>query len=147
MRGPWEKIEKWVGATGGSYNFQITLPIVRTVSSLNHRQTLFQLKTQARLLSREYEKLGGFPPKSSKSSVIKRRSSQLFSNPREHFNFLSRFLCFQTANQEKFDSKKLSRAKAPPFSSPEPTILLVCGRNRELWEQPFQACVIDADAQ
>ena len=24
-----------------------------------------------------------------------------------------------------------------PFSSPEPTILLTCGRNRELWEQPF----------
>ena len=32
-----------------------------------------------------------------------------------------------------------------PFSSPEPTILLACGRNRELWEQPFQACTIDAD--
>ena len=32
-----------------------------------------------------------------------------------------------------------------PFSSPEPTILLACGRNRELWEQPFQACAIDAD--
>ena len=31
------------------------------------------------------------------------------------------------------------------FSSPEPTILLACGRNRELWEQPFQACAIDAD--
>ena len=30
------------------------------------------------------------------------------------------------------------------FSSPEPTILLACGRNRELWEQPFQACAIDA---
>ena len=29
------------------------------------------------------------------------------------------------------------------FSSPEPTILLACGRNRELWEQPFQACAID----
>ena len=24
-----------------------------------------------------------------------------------------------------------------PFSSPEPTALLACGRNRELWEQPF----------
>ena len=24
-------------------------------------------------------------------------------------------------------------------------ILLACGRNRELWEQPFQACAIDAD--
>ena len=24
-----------------------------------------------------------------------------------------------------------------PFSSPEPTILLACGRNRELWEQPL----------
>ena len=32
-----------------------------------------------------------------------------------------------------------------PFSSPEPTILLACGRNRELWEQPFQACAIDTD--
>ena len=32
-----------------------------------------------------------------------------------------------------------------PFSSPEHTILLACGRNRELWEQPFQACAIDAD--
>ena len=31
------------------------------------------------------------------------------------------------------------------FSSPEPTILLACGRNRELWKQPFQACAIDAD--
>ena len=31
------------------------------------------------------------------------------------------------------------------FSSPEPTILLACGKNRELWEQPFQACAIDAD--
>ena len=31
------------------------------------------------------------------------------------------------------------------ISSPEPTILLACGRNRELWEQPFQACAIDAD--
>ena len=24
-----------------------------------------------------------------------------------------------------------------PFSTPEPTILLACGRNRELWEQPL----------
>ena len=32
-----------------------------------------------------------------------------------------------------------------PFSSPEPMILLVYGRNRELWEEPFQACAIDAD--
>ena len=31
------------------------------------------------------------------------------------------------------------------FSSPEPTILLACGRNRELWEQSFQACAIDED--
>ena len=31
------------------------------------------------------------------------------------------------------------------FSSQEPTILLASGRNRELWEQPFQACPIDAD--
>ena len=32
-----------------------------------------------------------------------------------------------------------------PFSSPEPAILLACGRNRELWEQPFRACAIDED--
>ena len=25
----------------------------------------------------------------------------------------------------------------PSFSSPKPTILLACSRNRELWEQPF----------
>ena len=31
------------------------------------------------------------------------------------------------------------------FSFPEPTILLACGRNRELWEQPFRACAIDED--
>ena len=31
----------------------------------------------------------------------------------------------------------------PAFSSPEPTIVLACGRNRELWEQPFRACAID----
>ena len=30
-----------------------------------------------------------------------------------------------------------------PFSSPEPMILLACGRNRELWEQPFQTRAID----
>ena len=38
-----------------------------------------------------------------------------------------------------------ARAGSAPFSSPEPTILLARGRNRELWEQPFQACAIDAD--
>ena len=38
-----------------------------------------------------------------------------------------------------------SFAQHIPFSSPEPTILLACGRNRELWEQPFQACAIYAD--
>ena len=31
------------------------------------------------------------------------------------------------------------------FSSPEPTILVACGRNRELWEQPFWPCAIDED--
>ena len=31
------------------------------------------------------------------------------------------------------------------FLSLEPTILLARGRNRELWEQPFQACAIDVD--
>ena len=38
-----------------------------------------------------------------------------------------------------------SKVTLDPFSSPEPTILLACGRNRELWEQPFQACAVDAD--
>ena len=32
-------------------------------------------------------------------------------------------------------SQMLARSSA--FSSPEPTILLACGRNRELWEQQF----------
>ena len=31
------------------------------------------------------------------------------------------------------------------FSSPEPTILLACGRNQELWEQHLRACAIDED--
>ena len=57
----------------------------------------------------------------------KRRWSQLFlcfraSNPRKHFDFRSRFLCFQTANQKnwiKFENPMSpepfdSRAKAPP---------------------------------
>ena len=30
-----------------------------------------------------------------------------------------------------------SEIEIAAFSSPEPTILLACGRNRELWEQPF----------
>ena len=30
-----------------------------------------------------------------------------------------------------------TRFSPAPFSSPEPRILLACGRNRELWEQPF----------
>ena len=40
---------------------------------------------------------------------------------------------------------KLISIMACTFSSPEHTILLAWGRNRELWEQPFQACTIDAD--
>ena len=43
----------------------------------------------------------------------------------------------------QFEGNLLRFVRAP-FSSPEPTILLACGRNRELWEQPFQACAIDA---
>ena len=35
-----------------------------------------------------------------------------------------------------------TRTNLEPFHS---TIPLACGRNRELWEQPFQACAIDAD--
>ena len=31
------------------------------------------------------------------------------------------------------------------FLFPEPTILLGCGKNRELWEQPFQACAVGED--
>ena len=31
----------------------------------------------------------------------------------------------------------IKRTGLVAFSSPEPTILLACGRNRELWEQPF----------
>ena len=39
--------------------------------------------------------------------------------------------------------KQLSMAAT--FSSQEPTILMTCGKNRELWEQPFRACAIDED--
>ena len=39
----------------------------------------------------------------------------------------------------------LRKSGPATFSSPEPTILLACDKNRELWEQPFQACTIDAD--
>ena len=43
------------------------------------------------------------------------------------------------------DRKGVGCTASLSFSSPEPTILLACSRNRELWEQPFQACAIDAD--
>ena len=61
-----------------------------------------------------------------------------------------RFQAFSPFPQRKEShSSKLAvrmRLISPfPFSSPEPTILLACGRNRELWEQPFQACAIDAE--
>ena len=36
-----------------------------------------------------------------------------------------------------FGCPRIARVTSSSFSSPEPTILLVCGRNRELWEQPF----------
>ena len=39
----------------------------------------------------------------------------------------------------------MQTSKCVSFSSPEPTILLACGRNRKLWEQPFHSCAIDAD--
>ena len=45
----------------------------------------------------------------------------------------------------KFFMQHCGRLARFAFSSPEPTILLACGRNRELWEQPFQPCAIDAD--
>ena len=44
----------------------------------------------------------------------------------------------------QFEGNLLRFVRAP-FSCPEPTILLACGRNRELWEQPFRACAIDED--
>ena len=46
-----------------------------------------------------------------------------------------------------FPGEPTDSATFDAFSSPEPTILLACGRNRELWEQSFQACARDADAQ
>ena len=33
--------------------------------------------------------------------------------------------------------RRISPMPRSPFSSPQPTILLACGRNRELWEQRF----------
>ena len=54
----------------------------------------------------------------------------------------------ETPKPDVVSSKETSKeSTAEAFSTPEPTILLACGRNRELWEQPFQACAIDADAQ
>ena len=40
---------------------------------------------------------------------------------------------------EAADAKRRFEKEAAilSFSSPEPTILLACGRNRELWEQPL----------
>ena len=81
-----------------------SLYLIRTISLLNHRQTLIQLKSQAfkisgclllfsaeissnkktvllrqrKVFSRKYEKLWNSSPKSSISFVIKRRWSQLF---------------------------------------------------------------------
>ena len=77
----------------------------------------------------------------------------IFYQPREQeafpfhsLNFASNFqqgACFQGTGllrMRVWPSQSHSR-----LSSLEPTILLACGRNRELWEQPFQACAIDAD--
>ena len=47
-----------------------------------------------------------------------------FSKLKEHYHVF--------AHAQEFDFRT-----GGPFSSPEPTILLACGRNRELWEQPF----------
>ena len=54
------------------------------------------------------------------------------------FSFLSKNQINACVVREKI-------AEVNSFSSPEPTILLACGRNRELWEQPFRACAIDED--
>ena len=44
-----------------------------------------------------------------------------------------------SCSRRHFDSPETLRTlwRRGTFSSPEPTILLACGRNRELWEQPF----------
>ena len=39
--------------------------------------------------------------------------------------------------QTAFTCTTTMKTSDTPFSSSEPTILLACGRNRELWEQPF----------
>ena len=57
------------------------------------------------------------------SSIIKGRLSQLFScfrasNPREHFDFRSRFLCFQTANQKIRINSKILCLQSPSILVP-----------------------------
>ena len=85
----------------------------------------------------------------SQSDFNKAKNSLLIPHrTNEQTNFEN--MCFHIPHVPLFFAKSLFLATRPssrpsPFSSPEPTILLASGRNRELWEQPFRACAIDED--
>ena len=51
---------------------------------------------------------------------------------------------YKHGDQGKFKTE-LFLNTGTAFSSPEPSIFLACGRNRELWEQLFRACAVDED--
>ena len=74
----------------------------RLFAAINQQKTV--LLQQRQVLSREFEKLGDFLPNRPCPPSVKRRWSQLFLTSRQQsarkFDFRSRFLCFQTANQK-----------------------------------------------
>ena len=66
--------------------------------------------------------------------------SQSTSGYTFHVQHGGKHLSVVTTDFSDTREKRTAHACLPcfrPFSSPEPTILLACGRNRELWEQPF----------
>ena len=71
--------------------------------STNEKQFCYFERRQ--VLSCELEKLGNFLPNPTSLPLLKFVSYFRASNPREHFDGHSRFLFFQTANQEPFDSR------------------------------------------
>ena len=65
----------------------------------------------------------------SAAPVVQEKSNRKFHSNRKRTS--------EASDMRSYDIVLVSLSVDFPFSSPEPTILLVCGRNRELWEQPF----------
>ena len=110
-----------------SSTFNLKFPAVSTAlltENINQQKTV--LLRQRQVLSRNYEKLGEFSPKSSMSSVIKQRWSQPFHifAPATRANILTSvqdfFVFKQPIKKVRINSKILwpepldSRAKASP---------------------------------